>query len=95
MTNILKAGGDSILYVYDIGDYWLYETLLEKIVPATVVYHPVSVAGERHCPPEDVGGASGYESFLKIALIRKTRNMRTRSNGHEVDSSRSSSVWRQ
>jgi hypothetical protein len=35
--------------------------VLEKIVPADAPTKPVCLAGERRCPPEDVGGPSGYE----------------------------------
>jgi hypothetical protein len=29
---------------------------------------PVCVAGERHCPPEDVGGVPGYQEFLEVVF---------------------------
>jgi len=27
---------------------------------------PISLAGERRCPPEDVGGPYGYQEFLEV-----------------------------
>jgi len=49
------------------GDNWQHEIVLEKITPVgEVVKIPKCLGGERHCPPEDVGGISGYEKFLEI-----------------------------
>ncbi|HVM75399.1 MAG TPA: plasmid pRiA4b ORF-3 family protein [Candidatus Saccharimonadales bacterium] len=63
---ILTTPGDSMLYVYDFGDNWRHDVTLEKILPALGVVRPVCIAGERHCPPEDVGGVAGYEEFLEV-----------------------------
>lgn len=56
---------DRILYQYDFGDGWQhhieYEGLHEK---QPTVQYPNCLAGERACPPEDVGGVPGYERFL-------------------------------
>jgi len=62
----LTTPGDSMLYVYDFGDSWRHDVTLEKILPASGMVRPVCIAGERHCPPEDVGGVSGYEEFLEV-----------------------------
>ena len=64
---VLLAEGDSMVYVYDFGDDWRHRVVLEKILPQTATpAKPVCIAGERRCPPEDVGGPSGYEEFLKV-----------------------------
>ena len=55
-----------MLYVYDYGDNWRHDVVLEKVLPAAGMVHPVCLAGERHSPPEDVGGVSGYEEFLEV-----------------------------
>jgi len=66
IKKLLKAGGDSLVYVYDFGDNWRHVVLLEKILPAGAGdRRPVCVGGERQCPPEDVGGVSGYQRFLE------------------------------
>ena len=54
-------------YLYDFGDGWRHSVLLEKIAPleGTMVL-PECLAGRRRCPPEDCGGAGGYESLLEI-----------------------------
>jgi hypothetical protein len=52
-------------YEYDFGDSWHHTILLEAIEPAKKGRrYPRCTAGERRCPPEDVGGAPGYERFL-------------------------------
>ena len=55
-----------MVYVYDFGDDWRHEVLLEKIIPASeIVKTPICIAGKRRCPPEDVGGVHGYQEFLE------------------------------
>ena len=67
LAEVLKTEGDSVTYLYDFGDYWQHEVLLEEIIPVTeVVKAPLCLGGERRCPPEDVGGVSGYEEFLEV-----------------------------
>jgi Plasmid pRiA4b ORF-3-like protein len=67
LAQVLKAKGDSMIYVYDFGDNWRHEVVLEKIIPAgELIKSPICLGGDRRCPPEDVGGVSGYEDFLEI-----------------------------
>jgi hypothetical protein len=53
-------------YVYDFGDDWHHLVLVENRYPE----RPKSalplqcIGGENACPPEDVGGISGYVDFL-------------------------------
>ena len=54
-----------MVYVYDFGDDWRHQVGLEKILPLEGAKKPVCLAGERRCPPEDVGGPFGYEEFLE------------------------------
>src|SRR5580693_1788382 len=69
LAKVLKAEGDSMIYVYDFGDNWQHEVLLEKIIPVNeIVKTPICIGGERRCPPEDVGGVGGYEEFLEALL---------------------------
>jgi hypothetical protein len=69
LGNVLKAEGDALIYVYDFGDDWQHEAVLEKVIPVNhVVKAPVCLGGERRCPPEDVGGVPGYEEFLEVIL---------------------------
>ena len=69
LADVLKSEGDSVTYLYDFGDYWQHEVVLEKIIRvADVVKVPICLSGERRCPPEDVGGVSGYEEFLEVIV---------------------------
>lgn len=57
----------SMLYEYDFGDSWNHEILIEDTVSlAEEIHVPICLDGERHRPPEDVGGTGGYEYFLTI-----------------------------
>ncbi len=55
----------SIDYVYDFGDDWRHQITLEKTLDDYEFGYPTVIEGEGACPPEDVGGISGYEEFLK------------------------------
>lgn len=67
LYKLLQAEGDSVVYTYDFGDNWRHTVLVEQILgEETVVLQPVCLAGERHCPPEDVGGTTGYQNFLDV-----------------------------
>ena len=56
-------------YIYDFGDNWTHTILLEKILPREKdIAYPLCIEGQRSCPPEDCGGATGYEEFLEIIM---------------------------
>jgi len=53
-------------YEYDFGDCWRHEVLFEGCLRAEPGQrYPLCLEGERACPPEDVGGTSGYRAFLR------------------------------
>lgn len=59
------GGKFAFLYVYDMGDSWEHEVLLEEVGPAEKGERlPRCVAGDRACPPEDSGGFFGFGEFL-------------------------------
>ncbi len=61
------AAGASFRYVYDLGDHWDHEIMVEQIeTPKESLRYPVCLAGERRCPPEDSGGPAGYAELLEI-----------------------------
>jgi hypothetical protein len=67
LSKILPKGGKRFHfeYEYDFGDSWWHEVLFEgclRVEPGQ--RYPLCVEGERACPPEDVGGTSGYAGFL-------------------------------
>jgi hypothetical protein len=51
-------------YVYDFGDDWHHVVIAEN-QHAHAADAIRCTDGENACPPEDVGGAHGYEEFLK------------------------------
>jgi hypothetical protein len=58
--------GMKFAYEYDFGDGWMHTVEVEAILPPDPKFkRPVCLAGERACPPEDIGGIGGYELFLK------------------------------
>ncbi len=53
------------VYVYDFGDGWEHDVLVEKIVePQPGQRYPACLAGQHACPPEDCGGYPGYIEFV-------------------------------
>ena len=68
LSKILPRSGERFAfgYEYDFGDGWEHEVLFEgkpKADPAA--NYPLCLEGERACPPEDVGGVSGYAEFVE------------------------------
>ncbi len=62
-----RKAGDKWTYLYDFEDKWEHEILLEKIVDLEAgVEYPVCTDGERACPPEECGGAAGYQNLLVV-----------------------------
>jgi len=53
--------------VYDFGDFWQHDLLVEGVILTDPeAAYPRCRAGERRCPPEDVGSLSGYQRYLEI-----------------------------
>jgi hypothetical protein len=68
LSEILPKSGKRFRweYEYDFGDGWRHEVLFEGCVQAERgKRYPVCIEGARSCPPEDVGGAWGYQEFLE------------------------------
>ena len=52
-------------YQYDFGDSWEHRIVVESIAGAKPDWpYPLCVSGERAGPPEDIGGAGGYQDFV-------------------------------
>jgi hypothetical protein len=61
----LRGGVRRFEYEYDFGDSWEHEVTVEATTwPRLALKHGVCIDGQNACPPEDVGGPSGYEQFL-------------------------------
>jgi hypothetical protein len=70
LPDVLSAPGQELDYEYDYGDSWHHRVICESIEePAageTAPSLPRCLEGARACPPEDVGGSSGYAAFLAV-----------------------------
>ena len=67
LAKLLKAEGESMIYVYDVGDDWRHEVVLERITGMNdAVKVPICLDGACRCPPEAVGGVPGYQDFLDV-----------------------------
>lgn len=68
----LIGEGQSIGYEYDFGDGWLHRVEVEKKLEFDArLPYPLCVGGARACPPEDCGGAGGYEHLLEVLQDEK------------------------
>ena len=66
LRNVIPHVGMQFEYLYDFGDSWYHDLLLEAILlPEPIVPYPYCVAGQRSTPPEDVGGTIGYEDYVE------------------------------
>jgi hypothetical protein len=66
LRDVVSRVGTRMVYVYDFGDDWRHDVLLEAILlPEPDQQYPRCIAGERRGPPEDVGGPPGYQDYLE------------------------------
>ena len=62
----LLARGRSFQYDYVYGEDWAHTVELETIAPAVSgVTYPRLLSAEGRCPPADIGGPMGYETYLR------------------------------
>jgi hypothetical protein len=54
-----------VIYEYDFGDSWEHIITLEKVVKSKV-FQATYLEGNGERPPEDVGGAWGFEEYLRV-----------------------------
>lgn len=67
LREVVKRKGAKLRYIYDFGDYWEHEIVVEGISePLPGVRGVRCIEGERACPPEDCGGLGGYYRMLDI-----------------------------
>jgi hypothetical protein len=57
LTQVAAAEKAKVVYVYDFGDDWRHDIIVEKILPAAPgVAYPRCTAGRGETPAEDSGG---------------------------------------
>ena len=65
----ITRGADRFVYVYDYGDNWRHEVIVEEVRDGDPeIEYPAFMDGARRCPPEDVGGPYGFMGFLEAIL---------------------------
>jgi hypothetical protein len=66
LNQLISAEKERFLYIYDFGDGWEHDILVEKIVPQqSRARFPICLKGRRACPPENCGGPWGYVELLE------------------------------
>lgn len=66
LSKVIPGEKFKFSYLYDFGDSWEHEVLVEKVLDADPeIDYPICIKAKRACPPEDCGGSWGYESFLE------------------------------
>jgi hypothetical protein len=67
-VTVVQALGDerTFWFDYDYGDGWVHNVDVESVGQLSdSLKFAVCMAGANACPPDDVGGPSGYEAFLE------------------------------
>lgn len=67
LSNVVHEEDSKFIYVYDFGADWQHIISIDRILPAQPeVDHPICLAGQRACPPEECGGIFNYGNLLEI-----------------------------
>nr|GID88981.1 hypothetical protein Ade03nite_79050 [Actinoplanes derwentensis] len=66
LEQVAPATGDKVRYLYDFGDNWEHEIVVEKILDRTAGAYPRCTGGRRAAPPDDCGGIWGYTELVEI-----------------------------
>jgi hypothetical protein len=73
----IVARGDRLRYVYDLGDDWHHEIVVEGEVDGIAgELYPLCLDGAGACPPEDSGGTAGYRDILEALARPRSRRHR-------------------
>lgn len=68
-TFTLAQAADAVrefVYEYDFGDSWHHDIVIEQAMPSVGAGTPHLIDGAGACPPEDCGGAGGFEQLLEV-----------------------------
>jgi hypothetical protein len=71
----ILARGETFTYEYVFGEDWQHTVrLLARAAAQQDVRYPHLVSAEGRCPPADIGGAVGYETYLRTIADRSSIN---------------------
>jgi len=74
LSDYLSKKRPRISYIYDFGDDWDHQIILEKELPFNGgKKYPQVIAGKRACPWEDSGGPWGYQEKIEILKNKKRK----------------------
>ena len=66
LQSLVKKPGAKFHYLYDFGDSWEHNLLVEQLLPPeSGSVYPRCLDGQRACPPEDCGGVWSYSYLLE------------------------------
>lgn len=67
LGEVVGAGCTGFTYEYDFGDGWMHEVQVQavELLDEQRNAWPMCLGGAHACPPDDVGGLSGYRDFLE------------------------------
>lgn len=67
LEQVAAQARDKIRYMYDFGDDWVHEIVVEKVLDRDpALAYPCCTGGRRAAPPDDCGGIWGYEDLIEI-----------------------------
>jgi hypothetical protein len=69
LSDLALSSGSQFTYVYDFGDGWEHDIVVEAVLPMPSEngpdWSPRLLDGERAAPPEDSGGPQGFMEILE------------------------------
>jgi len=76
IKQFFKKAKDSMVYIYDFGDNWEHEVILEKIFPREMnVKYPICLDGKLACPLDDCGSIPGYYACMQTFKDQKDKEL--------------------
>ncbi len=66
LAELLAYGRKVFRYDFTFGEDWTHTVELEAIASAAAdMQYPRLISAKNHCPPADIGGPMGYETYLR------------------------------
>jgi hypothetical protein len=64
ISEVFSEINETLAYIYDFGDNWVHKIILEEIADIDKAT-AICLSGKGACPPEDCGGAPGYNALIR------------------------------